>query len=177
MLSLSKTIKFSVLDITDPKNNEQKASIVSKKQDKRVDLDDIIVENNNDLFHAFSCCLSSHGTVILKSICPLAVVDDTKRMLQPLVTTLKRTYDHITDEFMENHGTLLPVILSPSSLLTLISVSCSPSTLFTLISASQPSSIQTTICFCYYYRGLGCFTYCTIAPYWSRQTQCPFRSL
>ena len=105
MLCLSKTMKFSVLDITDSKKNGVKASSVSKNDNKRVNLDDIIVENHNDLFHAFSCSMKRYGTVILKNVCPWSVVAETKVILQRLVTTLRRKYDHVTDEFIDNNGT------------------------------------------------------------------------
>ena len=123
MLSVSKTIKYSVLNITEQKINEEKASKVCHIEDKlrSVHLDDIMVENSNDLYHAFSCSLKRHGTVILRDICPSTVVTATKKILQPLVTTLKRKYDHMTDEFIENHGNLSSYHLPTSD-----SISISP---------------------------------------------------
>ena len=62
------------------------------------------MDNNNDIFPAFSCSLNQYGTVILRNVCPAAVLADTKEILQPLVTGLKRRYDHVNDEFIEGNG-------------------------------------------------------------------------
>ena len=50
MLSLSKIIKYSVLNITEQIINEQKVCHIEDK--RSVHLDDIMVENSNDLYHA-----------------------------------------------------------------------------------------------------------------------------
>ena len=159
MLCLSRTVKFSVLDIT------------GKNIDKRIDIDDIIVENNNDIFPAFSSSLAQHGTVILKNICPLAVVADTKEILQPLVTALKRRYDHMTDEFIEHNCSLQGTYFQPSPYTSFIP--------FLLANAFLSISFHPSIHRMTWLiiRWIGWLAYRTIATYRSRQTQRTFGSL